>query len=46
VEQRTAEKLDIGMCLTSSIFEGRQRWRNRTFFGHSKLFKLPLSCLA
>ena len=38
VEQSTAETLNIDMCLTSRLFEGQKRWRNRVFCGHFKSF--------
>jgi len=33
-----AEMLNIHMCLTSRIFEGGERWRNRVLCGHIKTF--------
>jgi hypothetical protein len=38
VEQSTAETLNIDLCLTSRLFEGQKRWRNRVFCGHFKTF--------
>jgi hypothetical protein len=32
VEQSTVETLEIDMCLTSTICEPCQRWRNRVIF--------------
>jgi hypothetical protein len=38
VEQSTAETLNIDICLTSRIFDGLKRWRNKVLCGHFKTF--------
>jgi hypothetical protein len=38
MEEDMAKPLNIGMCLTSRIFERHKRWRNQVRFGHFKTF--------
>jgi hypothetical protein len=39
VEEGTAETLNIGMCLTSRIYEQAGCWRNRVFCSYFKTFE-------